>query len=264
MWFDDVFIPWERVVLVGESPEPVTRWLIWHHLYGWLSKAEFTLGLALALAHAMGLVQHEPTIEHVVDLAIAVQTVRSCLIATEVDPRFPAAGYCVPNPSHLAVGGIAMLQARQRLAEILRIVPGSSLVVAPSDRDLAAPEVAVGLADAFGGGGYTALQRSALLQMAWDHVASALDGREAAFELHASGGLPAWRGLRRRRKDVHSSIGRVTRTDTAMERGNARGQAASTVLYSQPQTAIREVVSTMRLEGKVALMSGSARGVANR
>ena len=72
------------------------------------------------------------------------------------------------------------------------------------------------------------------------------------------------RGLRRRRKDVHSSIGRVTRTDTAMERGNARGQAASTVLYSQPQTAIREVVSTMRLEGKVALMSGSARGVANR
>ena len=36
--------------------------------------------------------------------------------------------------------------------------------------------------------------RAALLQMAWDHVASALDGRESAFELHASGGVPAWRG----------------------------------------------------------------------
>ena len=44
MWLDDVFIPWERVFLLGESPEPVVRWLIWHHLYGWLSKAEFTLG----------------------------------------------------------------------------------------------------------------------------------------------------------------------------------------------------------------------------
>src|SRR5262249_6803324 len=194
MWFDDVFIPWERVFLVGEAPEAVTRWLVWHHLYGWLSKAEFTLGLALALVHAMGLVQHEATIEHVVDLAITVQTVRSCLVATERDPRFTAAGYCVPNPSHLAVGGITMLQARQRMAEILRIMPGSSLVVAPSDRDLAAPEVAAGLADAFGGGGYTALQRAALLQLAWDHVASALDGRESVFELHASGGLPAWRG----------------------------------------------------------------------
>ena len=55
MWLDDVFVPWESVFFLGQSPEPVVRWLIWHHVYGWLSKAEFTLGLALALAHAMGL-----------------------------------------------------------------------------------------------------------------------------------------------------------------------------------------------------------------
>jgi aromatic ring hydroxylase len=198
MWLDDVFVPWERVFLLGESPEPVVRWLIWHHLYGWLSKAEFTLGLALALAHAMGLLKHDLTIEHLVDLATEVQMVRSCLIAAERDPRFTEGGYCVPNHAHLAAGGIAILKARQRMAEILRIVPGSSLVVAPSDRDLAAPEVSAGLDESFGGGGYTALQRSALLQMAWDHVSSALDGRESAFELHASGGIPAWRGRLRR------------------------------------------------------------------
>src|SRR6201993_4506879 len=198
MWLDDVLIPWEHVFLLGESPEPVVRWLIWHHLYGWLSKAEFTLGLALALTHAMGLQKHDQTIEHLVDLAIEVQTVRSCLIAAERDPRFTGQGYCVPNHAHLAVGGIAILKARQRMAEILRIVPGSSLVVCPSARDLAPPEVASGLGDRFGGGGYTALQRSALLQMAWDHVSSALDGRESAFELHANGGMPAWRGRLRR------------------------------------------------------------------
>jgi len=39
---------------------------------------------------------------------------------------------------------------------------------------------------------------SALLQLAGDHVASALDGRESAFELHANGGIPAWRGRMRR------------------------------------------------------------------
>jgi len=206
MWLDDVFIRWERVFLLGESPEPVVRWLIWHHLYGWLSKAEFTLGLALALTHAMGLQKHDQTIEHLVDLAIEVQTVRSCLTACERDPRFTETGYCVPNHAHLAAGGIAILKARQRMAEILRVVPGSSLVVCPSDTDLAAPEMAAGLEDSFGGGGYTALQRSALLQIAWDHVSSALDGRESAFELHASGGIPAWRGRLRRSFEGYNEL----------------------------------------------------------
>jgi 4-hydroxyphenylacetate 3-monooxygenase len=204
MWLDDVFIPWERVFFVDPSPEAIPRWLRWHHLYGWLAKAEFTLGLALALTDAMGLQQHEQTIEYLVDLIATVQTVRSSLTAAERDPDFTPAGYCFPNHAHLAAGGIALLKARQRISEILRILPGSSLVVAPSDRDLAAPELSAGLTESFGGGGYTALQRSALLQLAWDHVSSALDGRESAFELHASGGMPNWRHwLRRSFKDYN-------------------------------------------------------------
>ncbi len=206
MWLDDVFVPWEQVFFLGQSPEPVVRWLIWHHVYGWLSKAEFTLGLALALAHAMGLARHEQTIDYLLDLIVEVQTVRSCLVACERDPHFTPSGYCVPNHAHLAAGGLAILRARPRMAEILRIVPGSSLVVAPSDRDLAAPEIAEGLAESFGGGGYTALQRAALLQMAWDHVASALDGRELAFELHASGGVPAWRGRLRHNFESYNDL----------------------------------------------------------
>ena len=70
-------------------------------------------------------------------------------------------------------------------------------MVAPSDKDLS-PEVAAGLEESFGRGGYTALQRAALLQLAADHVTSALDGRESAFELHANGGIPAWRARMRR------------------------------------------------------------------
>jgi aromatic ring hydroxylase len=89
MWLDDVFIPWERVFFVDPSPEAIARWLRWHHLYGWLSKAEFTLGVALALADAMGLKAHEQTIEYLVDLIAEVQTVRSCLTAAERDNSRP-------------------------------------------------------------------------------------------------------------------------------------------------------------------------------
>jgi len=204
MWLDDVLIPWERVFAVDPAPEAIPRWLRWHHLYGWLAKAEFTLGLMFALTDSMGLKEHDPTVEYLVDVTAEVQTVRSCILAAEHDPEFTASGYCVPNHAHLAAGGIALFKARQRISETLRIVPGSSLVVAPSDNDLAIPELSAGLEESFGGGGYTARQRAALLQMAWDHVSSALDGRESAFELHASGGLPGWRHwLRRSFKDYN-------------------------------------------------------------
>jgi hypothetical protein len=99
-----------------------------------------------------------------------------------------------------------MLNARARTSEIHRILPGSSLLVAPSDRDLATSELAAGLEDSSGGVGYAAHQRSALLQMAWDHVSSALDDRGAAFELHANGNMPAWRGRLRRSFDRYNEL----------------------------------------------------------
>ncbi|WP_162914724.1 4-hydroxyphenylacetate 3-hydroxylase N-terminal domain-containing protein [Desertibaculum subflavum] len=206
MWLDNVLVPWERVFLVDPSPEPVATWLFWHQLYCWLAKAEFSLGLALALTDAMGLREHEQTIDYLVDLIAAVQTVRSCQIAAEADPDFTTAGNCQPNHAHVAAGSIAMLNARPRMNDILRTLPGSSLVVAPADSDLAAPEMAAGLAESFAGGGYTAKQRSALLQLAWDHVGSALDARESVFELHANGGVQTWRGRLRRRFDGYNEL----------------------------------------------------------
>ncbi|MBV8890036.1 MAG: hypothetical protein JO305_10250 [Alphaproteobacteria bacterium] len=206
MWLEDVLVPWEQVFFVEASPEPIARWLLWHHLYGWLAKAEFTLGLGLALSDALRLTEHPPTIEYIVDLVAAVQTARSCQTAAELDPKFTPAGYCYPNFQHLLPGGLALMQMRQRISELLRLIPGSSLVVAPSDRDLADPVIGAGLDECFAGAGYTARQRAALLQLAADHVSSALDARESAFELHASGGIPAWRGRLRQSFDRYNEL----------------------------------------------------------
>jgi aromatic ring hydroxylase len=212
MWLDEVLIPWERVFLTEVVAEPIARWLFWHQLYSWLAKAEFTLGLALACTHAMGLATHDVTVEYLVDLIADVQTVRSCQKATELDPAFTPEGFCAPNHAHLSAGSIAMLKARPRMDEILRILPGSSLLVAPSDLDLNDPVLAAGLEASFTGGGYTATQRAALLQMAWDHVGSALDHRESVYELHANGGLQAWRNrLRRSFNDYNHLANGVTR-----------------------------------------------------
>ena len=197
VWLDDVFIPRSRI-FTGEPINRNTRhslvaWLLWHHSYGWLAKAELSLGLGLALAEVMGLKENPATIEQLVEMTVNVQTTRTCMAAAELDPETTAGGHALPNQLHVASAGINTLRVRQRMGEILRGLPGSSLVNAPADTDFEDPHMAAELEDAFGGGGYTAMQRAALLQLAWDQVSSGLDGREAVFELHASGGYEAWR-----------------------------------------------------------------------
>lgn len=197
LFLKDVFIPRERV-FTGELMDRTKRhslvsWLLWHHNIGWLAKAELSLGLALALSEVMGLKENPATIEQLVDLAAAVQTSRTCVTAAELEPEMTSAGYAAPGQAHLAAAAINIFNSRQLVSEILRALPGSSLVNAPADTDFADPAIAAELEEAFGGGGYTALQRAALLQLTWDQVASALDGRESTFELHASGGMGAWR-----------------------------------------------------------------------
>ena len=197
VWMDNVFIPRSRV-FTGEALNRNRRhslvcWLLWHHSYGWLAKSELTLAISLALAEVMGLKENPQTIEQLVELTVNVQTTRTCMTAAELEPETTASGHALPNQVHVAAAGINTLKVRQRMGEILRGLPGSSLVNAPADTDFADPKMAAELEDAFGGGGYTAMQRAALLQLAWDQVSSGLDGREAVFELHASGGLESWR-----------------------------------------------------------------------
>lgn len=203
LWLDNVEVPYERVFaqqfdpLAGSADprrrEGIVAWLWWHQQLGWLAHAEFTLGLALALTDAMGLRNLPPVVEQLMDLVVDVQTIRSCVTAAELDTETSEAGYIQPGLKHLASASIYNLKVRQRMSEILRNLPGSSICVAPADSDLLDPGLGAQMDLAFTGGGYSAMQRAALLQLAWDHVSSSLDGRESAFELHANGGIPVWR-----------------------------------------------------------------------
>lgn len=203
LWLDDVFIPWEKVFACRFEPaagpddarrrDGIVSWLLWHQQLGWLARAEFTLGLALAVADAMGLKSIQGVVDNLVDLVVDVETIRAALTAAELNPELSQAGYLLPRLLHLAPAALRTFERRQRMAEILRNLLGQAGVLCPTDADLADDRLAEDLELAFGGGGYTARQRTALLQLAWDHVSSGLDGREAAFEALANGGTPVWR-----------------------------------------------------------------------
>ncbi len=139
-----VLIPWERVFLTEPSP---SRWPAGcsgtSFTAGW-QRPSSRWGWRLACTHAMGLAAHDATVEYLIDLITDVQTVRNCLRATELDPNSRRKAFAPPTMPILSAGSIAMLKARPRMEEILRILPGSSLIVAPSDRDLRDPALPAG------------------------------------------------------------------------------------------------------------------------
>ena len=202
MWLDKVFVPRNRVFTAEplfnlNSRHGLGAWLYWHQVYGWLAKAEVTLGLGLAVTEVMGLKENQGAIELLTDILVDVQMIRSCITAAELDPETSFSGYAVPGMLHVASASVHALKVRQHLSEVLRTIPGSSLVNAPVDTDMMDEEMAAGIEESYGGGGYSALQRSALLQLTWDHIGSSMDAREAAYELHSNAGLTAWRGRMR-------------------------------------------------------------------
>ena len=158
-------------------PERIARWLFWHQLYCWLSKAEFTLGLALACTHAMGLTAARP------DDQIPARSDHRRADRAKLPDRgrtrsaVHRGGLLLSEPlpsrgrQHRDAEGAAAHE--RNAAHPARLVAGGGArrhAILPSRSSRA------GLEESFSGGGYTALQRSALLQMAWDHVSSALDG----------------------------------------------------------------------------------------
>src|SRR5690606_38694707 len=151
LWLDNVLIPYERVFAWNFDPtagkadprrrEGIVAWLWWHQQLGWLAHAEFTLGLALALTDAMGLRNVPPAVEQVMDLVADVQTIRTCVTAAELDCEVSEAGHLQPGLKHLAAAALYTLKVRQRMSEILRNLPGSSICVAPADTDILDPAI---------------------------------------------------------------------------------------------------------------------------
>jgi aromatic ring hydroxylase len=104
---------------------------------------------------------------------------------------FPTAGNVTHTPAYgnlIALGILDVVQRRHPASDSMATAAKYRDWLADSGRFLTFSS----------GGGYTALQRSALLNLAWDHISSGLDGRESAFELHANGGIPTWRNRLRR------------------------------------------------------------------
>jgi aromatic ring hydroxylase len=199
VFLDNVFVPWESVFVYRDVEFCNTymnhhvTWLVLMHFARMIARTEFSLGLALAVSDALEMTKNAGVLEIIIDLIIHLETMRASMRAGIAAGQETPSGVIAPDTLHIAAGTIYALQNRAKLADTIRTLGGFGGMLAPSLADLSNPEIGPELEKSYGGGRYTARQRSALLHLLRDHTASAMDAREAAFEALASAGLHTWR-----------------------------------------------------------------------
>jgi 4-hydroxyphenylacetate 3-monooxygenase oxygenase component len=192
VWFDDVFVPWERVFLYRdwEAANRVRSLAAPHGMHQTntknLAKAEFLLGIALAVAESTR-ADRQPQVQHLLaEMINGVEMIRGLLRASEVD--------CVPGPEGTVLPDDQPLWAiramfpalNARMVEIIQLLGAGNLVLVPSIAELSG-----GAGDAAAaycaGAALPAERRLALLRLAWDASCSGFAGRQVLYERFFSG-----------------------------------------------------------------------------
>ena len=190
VFFDDVLVPWERVFLLGDvamcnnyaAATQSTTQSGYQVVNRCVVKTEFILGLAQLMVDTLGSGDLPHVQERVAEIIIHLETLKACLRAAEADAAINSWGVMCPAPGPItAARALYPGVIYPRLAEIVQLLGGGSLMALPSEGDFDAAigtEVERYLAT----DGATARERVRLLRLAWDVACSAFGGRQVLYE----------------------------------------------------------------------------------
>ncbi|MER7860697.1 4-hydroxyphenylacetate 3-monooxygenase, oxygenase component [Amycolatopsis japonica] len=188
--FDDVFVPNERVFLLGH-PELCNAWysetgagaLMTHQVVTrTLAKTEFYLGLASEIAAAIGIGGFQHIQQDLSELISYVEIERAVLRAAEADGKLSEDGVFLPEWEVLnAARNWYPTKVSPRLTEIIRKFSASGLMALPGEADFEAegrPDIDTYLQSAT----LPAKDRARLFKLAFDASVSSFAGRESLYE----------------------------------------------------------------------------------
>lgn len=188
--FDDVFVPNERVFLLGH-PELCNAWysetgagaLMTHQVVTrTLAKTEFYLGLASEIAAAIGIGQFQHIQQDLAELVSYVELGKAVLRAAEADGTVSEDGVFLPKWEVLnAARNWYPTKVSPRLTEIIRKFSASGLMALPSEADFdtdGRADIDTYLQSAT----LPARERARLFKLALDASVSGFAGRESLYE----------------------------------------------------------------------------------
>lgn len=188
-FFDNVFVPWERVFLLGD-PDRCNNMSRRTHQYLHsghqvvtknVVKLEFVLGLANLMQQTLGSGQQPQMLQMTAEIIEALETAKALLRAAEADAAPDEWGVLCPAEMPLTVARHLFIRVYPRMGEILQLMGSSSLMALPTEADLSGP-LANELAQYLDTETATAQDRIRLFRLAWDTCCSAFASRQILYE----------------------------------------------------------------------------------
>ena len=195
--FDDVLVPWDRVMVDGSpgSGEIINTLgadfgalLNVQTAARMLSQLEFFCGLGMKLADAIGITGFLHIQEKLGEMLSQMEIARAVFYGAEAIAAPLANGVWVPGGHGLRAFHLQTGKVYSRFVEIVQTLAAGGFFYAPSEADLANPEVRPYI-DRYvrGRAGISAEERIALFKLAWDVTGESFAQRMAQYVRFYSG-----------------------------------------------------------------------------
>ncbi len=195
--FDDVFVPWERVFLCGETPYAgaLALGFVEYHRFTAISYKlpllDLMIGCAMLAAEANGIAAAGHVREKLSRLISYRETVRALTVAAAHECTLKA-GLAVPSTTVTNVAKQYFAENYHAMVQKVQDIAGGLVVTGPSEEDLKNPETKAYVERYLGGKqGFGAVNRLKLINLIRDYFASDFGGYHELLAIHAEGSLEA-------------------------------------------------------------------------
>lgn len=191
--FSDVLVPWERVFLLRDGRTALTGlgrsspWASMSTNLRFHQRMLTMVGVASMVAEAIGVDGFREVRDRLGEMVTYTEIFRLAIEGTMANPRVTPGGLVAPSGS-MATGTYAA-QLSARMAELLRQVGASGIIMQPSERDLANPELRPYLEKYMRGRNIGVAEKSRLFRLAWDLVGDSYGQRQDLYEYLHRGDL---------------------------------------------------------------------------
>ncbi|BBI35576.1 4-hydroxyphenylacetate 3-hydroxylase family protein [Cohnella abietis] len=193
--FDDVFVPWERV-LFYRNPEGVYQAALhkkenslMHHqsVIRLIAKYAFVTATGFSIAEAIGAERFLHVQEKLGELVVQLESLKALLVVAEIEAQPDEFGTWWPKALPLRVAIDAASRAYPRAIEILQLIGAGGFLQVPSADAWANDLLRERIGKYYRGARVDADTKVKLFRLAWDLIGSPAGSRQELYERFFSG-----------------------------------------------------------------------------